>query len=339
MAEYSIYKNSASYLYQALIPEPLLSGISELIIIPDAAFSSISFDALITGPNQENVMNLYRTEPYLLRKYALGYSFSSTFLVRSLNKDFPLRKSFIGFAPDYSNSRDSLVNIPEGITHVKKLAGMFFGKAIRGTDATENRFKNSGGYNMINFYTHGIDDTLNAARSKMYFCQEGDTLDDGYLYSYEISSMQLHTNLVTLVTCYSGAGELLKGEGVMSIGRSFANAGSPAMVISLWMASAVSSHQIMKEFYRELLRGKTKSVALQSAKLKYIEKTSPMGANPKIWSGLVLYGNQEALFRNFILKVYVVPAIVVLGLGLLFILVYRRMRKDRSLKRRNYNQD
>src|SRR5260221_7943503 len=51
-------------------------------------------------------------------------------------------------------------------------------------------------------------------------------------------------------------------EGVMSLGRAFLAAGSSSVTVSLWQVSDESTAALMEEYYRGLLSGKKKSVAL-----------------------------------------------------------------------------
>lgn len=321
---YQSYKDCAGYLYQQLVlpVADQLENIDQLTIVPDVILSKISFEILLTDPSEMEAFTMYRLEPYLLRKFAIGYSFSSMLLVNSGNHNFPLRKSFIGFAPEYTDSPDSLKNIPAGFKSIKGIAGMFLGKAIIKDKATESRFKRDHDYNIIAFYAHGTEDTSNVSLSRMYFSQEADTLEDSYLNSWEISGLRLNANLISLVTCHSGAGTVYRGEGVMSLGRSFAVSGCPSMIISLWSAASVSSHSIMKDFYLNLIRGMSKTEALQQAKLNYLDEAGSMAIHPRYWSGLIIIGNDEPLFKNFILKVYILP-----GTGILMIILVLLLRK------------
>jgi len=321
--EYPSWRKSSFNLYKSLIlpVEKFITG-KELIVVPDNKLSSISFDPFTTEPYKENTWNMYVKEPYLLYKYPIGYSLSATLLANSKNRSFPLWRNFIGFAPDYTNSTDKLDNIPEGFKSLRHISLMFLGKAIIGQGASEYSFKHNNNYNILNLYTHGIDDTINPSLSKMFFSPDTSHGEDSYLYAYELSNMQIKTNLVSLVTCYSGSGAISKGEGVLSIGRSFLNAGSPSVVMSLWSASAIPAFEVMKEFYWELLKGKSKTQALRLAKINYFEKESPINANPQLWSELVLVGNPDPIFKGYILKVFVLPCLILIAI--IALLVYRR---------------
>ena len=57
------------------------------------------------------------------------------------------------------------------------------------------------------------------------------------LYAPEISNLKLDsTQLVILSACETGTGQLVKGEGLMSLSRAFAYAGCPDIITSLWKA-------------------------------------------------------------------------------------------------------
>ncbi len=321
---YPTYNSAAYELYRKLIypVEKYLTG-TELIIVPDKSLSRITFDAFLTSPEKGNPMNMYRDENYLIKKYSIGYAFSATQLVNSTTGKFPLWKNFIGFAPDYSSSPDSLQNIPDAINSLMKIKRLFFGKAIIGKKATESSFKKNSNYRIIHLFVHGIEDTLNPSLSRIYFSQENNTSEDSYLHSYEISNMAVNCNLVSIISCYAGSGVLSKGEGVLSIGRSFANTGVPSIILSNWIMSSGTAAIIMKYYYKNLLMGYDKSTSLKKAKLKYLKHVSPIDADPKVWSGLVLIGNNDPLFKGYILKMILLLTIIS---GLLMIIIQCRKK-------------
>jgi len=320
---YSGYNTAAYALYKKLIfPVEKYLARKELIIVPDASLSLISFDAFLTRPEKGNPMNMYCDENYLLKKYPIGYAFSATHLVSSAIRKFSFWKNFIGFAPDYTSSPDSLKNIPDAVISLKRIKRLFFGKAIVGSNAMESVFKKKNNYSIINLFVHGIEDTLNPSMSCIYFSPDTDSLEDSYLHAYELSNMRINCNLISIISCYSGSGTLSKGEGVLSIGRSFANAGAPSMILSIWIMSSGTASMIMKDFYWNLLKGYSKAESLQKAKLNYLKKVSPIDADPKVWSGLILIGNNDPLFKGYFIKMIVLP-ILILGL-LILLIIYRK---------------
>jgi CHAT domain-containing protein len=107
--------------------------------------------------------------------------------------------------------------------------------------------------------------------------------------------MRLNAQLAVLSACNTGYGKIAKGEGVMSLARGFAQAGVPAIVMSLWTAQDKSTSEIMGNFYKALADGKTKDESLKIAKLTYLENASKLGAHPYFWAAFVLVGENKPL--------------------------------------------
>jgi len=123
--------------------------------------------------------------------------------------------------------------------------------------------------------------------------------DDYKLYASDLYDMKLNTDLAVLSACDTGVGELQKGEGIMSLSRAFTYAGCPSLVMSLWSIPEKSSSELLRTFFEKLKKNVPKNIALQKAKLDYLETANHNVSHPNNWAGLVLTGNTEALnFKN-----------------------------------------
>ena len=116
-----------------------------------------------------------------------------------------------------------------------------------------------------------------------------DGVDDGILTAKEISRMDFKgLDLVVLSACQTGLGEVT-GEGVFGLQRGFKKAGAQTIVMSLWNVNDKPTKELMTEFYRNLVAGKTKREAFISAqdkiRLKYID--------PKMWAGFIMVDGME----------------------------------------------
>ncbi|MCC7241468.1 MAG: CHAT domain-containing protein [Acidobacteria bacterium] len=69
--------------------------------------------------------------------------------------------------------------------------------------------------------------------------------------------------------------------------------GGRSVVANLWAADDAFSLTLMREFYRRLAAGADVGEALQQAKLRMIETFGPQ-AVPRLWSGIVAYGDTTA---------------------------------------------
>jgi CHAT domain-containing protein len=74
-----------------------------------------------------------------------------------------------------------------------------------------------------------------------------------------------NTELVVLSACETGLGEVLRGEGVFGLRRSFILAGAKTLVMSLWKVPDEQTKELMVDFYRKMLAGKPRAEALREA--------------------------------------------------------------------------
>ena len=176
-------------------------------------------------------------------------------------------------------------------------------------------------YGMIHFATHAIIDNNRPEYSKLVLV--GDSSSDGYLHSYELYNLRLNTELITLSACNTGFGKLQKGEGVMSLSRAFAYAGSPNLVMSLWPVNDESTAQLMGYFYQNLKDGMRKDEALRQAKLSYLENADDVTGHPYYWAGFVFTGDPEPIeFSSY--NSFWILIIMFFILGLIFFRLYKR---------------
>ncbi|MBK7712392.1 MAG: CHAT domain-containing protein [Bacteroidales bacterium] len=89
--------------------------------------------------------------------------------------------------------------------------------------------------------------------------------------------------------CESGAGTLMKGEGLMGLSRGFLFAGSPNIIYSLWKIGDLNTSQLMTDFYKYVFQKNNYAHSLRLAKLNLIN--SEATAFPKFWSGFELVGD------------------------------------------------
>lgn len=118
--------------------------------------------------------------------------------------------------------------------------------------------------------------------------------------------LALRTDLTVLSACQTGQGKFVRGEGVMSLARSFMFAGSARVIASLWNVDDDATALLMKEFYREWATGRGTAQALrlaQNAVRDHEVTTTPERpgepaatppqrpwSDPKYWAAWVLWG-------------------------------------------------
>jgi CHAT domain-containing protein len=105
----------------------------------------------------------------------------------------------------------------------------------------------------------------------------------------DVYNLRLNSDLVVLSACRTGLGKQIKGEGVIGLTRGFMYAGSRRVVASLWKVQDDVTAELMKEFYRNMLReGKRPAEALRLAQILLLKKNQ--SNSPFFWAGFVHYG-------------------------------------------------
>lgn len=159
------------------------------------------------------------------------------------------------------------------------------------SDAKEDSFKvNVKDYKIVHIASHSFMNEEQPAVSGVIFAQPNDSTfdEDGILYSGETYNLNLNADLVVLSSCESGLGKLFKGEGMMALTRGFLYSGTSNIIFSLWKIPDKHTSELMVEFYKQMISGKTYSESLRQAKLKLIG--NEITARPRSWAGFLLIG-------------------------------------------------
>ena len=294
-------------LYDKLLkPVAQKLGGKSLTIIPDDKLSYIPFDALLSQMPDTSMMN-FRDLNYLVREYAINYSYSATLLYDYFNQNKTSTKKMLVFSPEYdpqspyvdpeTSKQYFFSPLPGAKEEVKGISRFIKADSFGSLLAQENTFKEKAqDFDILHLAMHTILNDSLPMFSKLVFSKPNETSnEDGYLNTYEIYNMKLNARLAVLSACETGTGKLQKGEGVMSMARGFIYAGCPSIVMTLWQVEDKSGVKIMEDFYRYLTKGKRKDVALRMAKLKYLENSDPLTSHPYLWLGYVNIGNPEPL--------------------------------------------
>ena len=285
---YNGYEISFS-LYKMILAPVIskLDNVERLIIIPDDELNYLPFEALQDA-----------SKVYLIEKYSLQYNFSTSLLVT--NSTNTSKDGILAMAPFSSKSfnekgKQTFTALPASRQEIVNLAGTILLDSL----ATKKNFMNlAGNYGIVHLATHASADNENPQRSFINFYPGN---EDYILYAGEIYDMQLDsTDLVILSACETGAGKLVKGEGLMSLSRAFAYAGCQNIITSLWKAEDISTSYILQQLHGYLANGYSKDQALQNAKKDLLtnEDIDPMYKSPNYWAHLVFIGEYEARPRK-----------------------------------------
>lgn len=302
-------------------------SIKRLRIIPDGALGYLPFEMLLTNNTSTDWKS--KNTPFLLRDYAVSYAYSARLLddnertdgrnfggfgieydeqtLKNLAADSTLPRQ--SAAPNPTRGDDLVANGASSVATVRTRGGVLstlafaddevrnIGKLLGSqtiflnADATKFAFlKNAPNCGILHLAMHGAIDEKNPLNSGLIFSKSADS-SSNYLTGYDLFGQQLTAGLAVLSACNTGNGELRRGEGVMSLARAFAFAGCPSTVMSLWSIPDESTSQVMLNFYKYLKQGESKDIALQKAKLDYLQNCTPQYSVPNYWGATVVIGN------------------------------------------------
>lgn len=338
---YAQYLADAHLLYQTLIA-PVRGELTSpnLIIIPDDYLALLPFDALLTKPTAPgNKSYAFNELPYLLHELNLSFASSASILLESGQSKRSGSKSYNAWAP-FSDSTETtllansslrnmgLEELPFAGLELEALRKVFDGKSFFKANASESSFKqHAAGSDILHIATHAIANDSLPEEAHLLFGtqQQRDSLEDNKLYSFEVYTLALDTELAVLTACNTGAGQLGNGEGVMSLARAFKYAGARSVMMSLWLANDQSTASIIEGFYTNLSAGQDKSTALRNARLSYLSEADNAFSHPFYWSHLLLSGDRSALSStSYTSLLYALGLALFIGI---FVFAYKRFSK------------
>jgi len=284
-----------------------------VIIYPHGSLFNLSFE-LLTPQKIDSYSNLSKSS--LLATHDFSYNYS-LFLLDDRRNTLTFDEDFIAFAPEFNSEmkknyrfalKDSvdidktyltLLPQPFSLTLVERLNEKFRGKMYVNENASKQIFtKAPKEHKIIHIGTHAESNNLNPELSRLVFAKnvsDSTSLNDNYLYTYEIYNQNLSSELAILTACETGKPAFQPGEGMISLAHAFNYAGSKSILTSLWQIDEKSSTEIISSFYNYLEKGLAKDEALKQSKLDYLKTAKGRTLHPSYWAGLVLMGDANPI--------------------------------------------
>ncbi|WP_299884843.1 CHAT domain-containing protein [uncultured Lacinutrix sp.] len=304
------YKKTSYYIYKTLFPKETRNLLKnkKVTIIADHVLNFIPFEALVIDEGKGS---------YLIEESEINYALSLSF---SKENSKVLRKStkdFFGIAPMFFT--EDLTTLSQSEKEINSGNQYYSGDLLTKEQATkENVTQAIDQYKIVHFATHAdASDTINpwiALRHKK-------------LHHFELNLLKNNAELIILSACNTSLGKVNRGEGVMSLARGFFKSGAHTVIPSLWSTNDKATATITSHFYKNLSEGKTKSEALRTAKLNYLNSNSDAEASPHYWAALVLIGDTGTLLprTNYTIIIYI--SITILLLIVFSIFIFKKYKK------------
>ena len=327
-------------LFKTLVSPGLDEKLEKIIFIPDDILHYLPFETLLSQEDGHR---------WLIKDYTIAYAPSITSLREIIQheeaREQKRQKDLLAFGDPYFGPDEEKVDAEDALKfgttvkasqfsrleysglEIEKIAGLFKNKQVnvfKRENATEEQLKKLDlmSYKILHFATHCIIDDNKPARSHIVFSVGIDSTEDEILQMREIFNLRLNSDLVTLSACQTGLGQLIKGEGIVGLSRSFFHAGASSAVISLWAVHDQATSQFMERYYYHLRESKSIMNALQKTKLEMID--SGVLSHPYYWAGFVVTGHSDKTIYVSNLKYVIFLGVLLLVVGIVFFIILKK---------------
>jgi CHAT domain-containing protein len=340
----AVYCAAAYRVSQQLFPDFGIPLPERLIIVPDAPFLTLPFEALWTHPTPGGFVGDAPTDHFLLQQHVISYAYSAN-LLAAMSRDagstaepgllagfaarFP-RELAPGRQPLLQPVTDALPYLTPlpGEGEIEQIAEHTNTRIYAGPEANRFNFERTDQrYQAVHVITHGIINETTPLFNFISFSQLADTLDtDQLLFLQDLYAQGLDLELASFSACQTAQGRQVVGEGPMSLARGLAAAGVNSVLTQLWRVSIDDTKDWMPLFYQAFTRsgGAERDRALTQAKRSFIQK-SKNHRDPSTWASGVLigYGGPLAL-QPATTSRWAYWWAIPIGLGLFLVVYWRR---------------
>ena len=300
---------AARELHEIVLGEIDLSGIEELIVVPDGPLESLPFAMLVSDHAPGD------TPRWLIEEHAIA-TLPTTSSLRALRQGGDAegdddRLPFLGIAPVEfdATSPDSalrgtpLAALPGTADEVRLLSGLLgAGRdgTVIGSDATEAFVKSAPleRYRVLSFATHGLlsreaEEVTEGAIREMALALRPGEGEDGFLTASEVAGLRLDADWVLLSACNTAGGDGDDAQGLSGLARAFFFAGARALMVSHWLIDDAVTPQLMADTMERSGTGDglSRAQALRQAQLAMLSQRDH--THPFYWAPFSVVGENR----------------------------------------------
>ena len=252
---------------------------SEIIIVPDRSLYRVPFAALKDESGE-----------YLSEKFRIRFIPSLTTL--KLIQDSPANyhsQTGVLIVGDPEVGLTELCPLPCAREEVEMIGRLLHARPLTGKQATKQAvLQKIHSVSLVHIAAHGNADRGDIALAPAQHIKGKPRKEDFVLTMSDISKVQVRAKLVVLSCCHSGLGQI-KAEGVVGIARAFLGSGARSVLVSLWAVDDSATMQFMKQFYDNLVRGKSTCESLHET-MKWM-RGNPQYCEVRKWAPFMLIGD------------------------------------------------
>jgi CHAT domain-containing protein/tetratricopeptide (TPR) repeat protein len=281
-------ENELRLLAGELLPELRnLPAESRLVFIPDGALHRVPFAALPSRPGH-----------FLVEDHPITIAPSATFFVTSAARARELGGKdpsvLLVASPERPRGFDSLQPLTQAAAEVGRIAPLYrHSQIVEESVAAGPLLALVKQHEVVHFAGHAVIDQSSPASSMLLI---GAT---ERLRAKEVEATRLsRTRLVVLGACSTAIGRAHRGEGILSLARSFMAASVPVVVGTQAPVEDYVSARLMVAFHRAYARHGDAATAMQSAQLEMMHGTDRSARRPANWAAFQVFGGTSPIHQE-----------------------------------------
>jgi CHAT domain-containing protein len=282
------FDNAARHLYSVLIGpvEASLRSATTLVIVPDGSLYRVPFAAL--SPDEDRYLS--DTHRVLIATSATVYaSTTPTAGWRGPPSALVVANPSVGDL--------GLPALPAAEREADAIKAIYPGATVLLRDgATPRRFVAAlDSADLLHFAGHALVSEDFPWLSRLMLASENDpTKGEGFfVHEFEPGALK-RLRLVVLAACSTGAGAIVRGEGVLNLARPFLLSGTPFVVVTAWDIADDVAAQFFSTFHASYRATSDPIESLSAAQRQMRRSSDARLRDPRSWSGYMLVGGLGA---------------------------------------------
>ena len=142
---------------------------------------------------------------------------------------------------------------------------------------------------LIHFGAHVVLDNQFPEYSYMPYINAEQKIEK--IYSKEFYNQPLHSDLVIVNACHSGAGKIVTGRGLLSFISGLARSKTKCIQSSRWAVQDKLSFDLMKNMLSTPKKKNSIGHSLHQAQLNILDRNDPVYSHPTYWASFYLIGD------------------------------------------------
>ncbi len=175
--------------------------------------------------------------------------------------------------------------LPGARAEAKSVAGYYNSRPLIGPEATEMNLRQriGDGIDVLHFATHALYDPVFPLQSSLILTDGTSAVP---LTAEALFRNPLKAKVVVLSACETGMGQVIAGDDLLGLARSFYLGGAQAVVSSLWPVADEATRIFMEVFHKESRTG-----SYGAAWLKARNTVKAQGLPPSAYGAFILGGS------------------------------------------------